>query len=413
MKPRRLLFVDGHPATPGGAQVNLIELLGHPHARTRWEIRVACDPASPLSGALTRQRILRQHYRHPEPVGRLGRLFRLGTARHREQAARRLQDLLAGFQPEAVISCSGRDHLAAGMAAAASGIPSVWWVNENLTPDFFSWAARRTFVSEALAHATRLVPVSHYGAAALKQAGVPENRIRVVHNGIPLRRYQRGHSTLLRRQLRLKPGEPLIGFVGRITPWKGPRFFLELAERWAAERRPGRFVLLGPVAREDEAFAACLREFVRDRGLRGRVSFPPPPASEADALAQIDLLIHCSIKPEPFGRVIIEGMAAGVPVIGACDGGVPEIITQGVNGGMAAPGNLTDYLARLTAVLGNPAMRTAWVNAGHRTVQQRFTLDRVFDDFEGVFEELARAARPTSARRSPASNDPPAAVAAG
>ncbi|MBN8246135.1 MAG: glycosyltransferase family 4 protein [Verrucomicrobia bacterium] len=385
---RRILFVDGHSGPLGGAQTNLLELLAHAGAQKQWDVRVACCPSGPLAAALKRLHVLRHDYALEASGRGLRTLFHLGTSRDREAAAARLRDVLAGWGPDAVISCSGPDHLVSGMAAADRRIPSIWWVNEILSSDFFNWPARRTFVSEALAHATRLVPVSEFGKRALVQAGLPASRIRVVHNGIPLRDYRRSTSTLLRDRLKLKPGEPLIGLMGRITPWKGARFFIEIAERWAAQGRPGRFVVVGETAPADAAFAASLRTLVRSRGLTQRVSFPPPAARDADTLSQLDVLLHCSVKPEPFGRIIIEGMAVGVPVISARDGGVPEIVTPGVDGGLARPGNHDDYLAQLTAVLGNAPMRSAWVVAGRRTVQERFTLDRVFDGFQAILAEV-------------------------
>ncbi|MBL9176149.1 MAG: glycosyltransferase family 4 protein [Verrucomicrobiales bacterium] len=386
---RRILFVDRNPGPPGGAEVNLLELLAHPGAQTHWDAQVACSPASPTAAALRGQRVVRHDIDPGSGGARLRNLFRIGSDRERAAASKRLRDILAGFKPDAVISCSPPDHLAAGMAAAAHGIPSLWWVNENLSPDFFGWPARRAFVSEAIAHATRLIPVSHFGKSALVRAGIPEGRISVIHNGIPLRDYRRSASTLLRDQLRIKPGEPLIGLLGKITPWKGAEFFIEIAARWASERRPGRFLIVGPIAEEDESFAATLRDLVRKRGLTDRISFPPPPAKDATTLSQLDVLLHCSVKPEPFGRIIIEGMAVGVPVIAARDGGVPEIITPGVDGGLARPGDLEDYVAQLTALLGNGPMRSAWVAAARSTVQQRFTLERVFSDFQRVLQEAA------------------------
>lgn len=395
---RRILFVDHAPGPLGGAEANLLELLSHPAALAQWDAQVACAPAGLLSAALARKGIVRHDYEHgpggslarPD-AGRLRTLFRLGGGRDRKAATARLRDIIAGFSPEAVVSCSSRDHFAAGLAASESRVPSLWWVNENLTSDFFSWAARRSFAAEAVARATRVVPVSAFGRDALVRAGVPADRITVVHNGISLRHYRRSASTLIRDQLRATPGEPLIGLLGKVTPWKGPRFFLELAARWAAQRRPGRFVVVGPTSPEDEPFAASLREFVREHRLGNRVRFLPPPANDAATLSQLDVLLHCSLKPEPFGRVIIEGMAVGVPVIAAREGGVPEIITPGVNGGLVQPGNHEEYLAQLTALLGNPTMREGWTTAARRTVQQRFTLERVFADFEQVITEVAQS----------------------
>lgn len=384
---RRILFVDRHPGPPGGAEVNLLELLAHPAARTHWDAQVACPPAGATASALREQRIIRHDIDPGSGGPRLRNLIRMGSDRERTAASHRLRDILSGFKPDAVISCSPPDHLAAGIAAAGHGIPSLWWVNENLSPDFFGWPARRAFVSEALAHATRLIPVSHFGKAVLVQAGIPDQRVTVIHNGIPLRAYRRSSSTLIRDQLRIKPGEPLIGLLGKITPWKGAEFFIEIATRWAAEGRPGRFLIVGPISEGDEAFAASLRDLVRKRKLTDRISFPPPAANDAITLSQLDVLLHCSIKPEPFGRVIIEGMAVGVPVIAARDGGVPEIITPGVDGGLARPGNLDDYVAQLTALLGNAPMRSSWISAARSTVQHRFTLERVFSDFQRVLEE--------------------------
>ena len=398
---RRILFVDHALGPVGGAEVNLVELLSHPAARSQWDAQVACAPAGPLAATLARHGVIRHDYRNgesgdPEPArkGRIRSIFRLGDRRDRRAASARLRDIIAGFQPQAVVSCSSRDHVAAGTAAAESAVPSVWWMNEILSPDFFSWPARRSFASEALAHATRMVPVSAYGAQALIRAGLPPQRITVVHNGIPLRDYRRSTSTLLRDQLRLTPGEPVIGLIGKVTPWKGQQFFLELAEQWAAQRRPGRFVIAGPILPEDNVFSASLRDYVRSRRLGTRVRFLPQPATDADLLSQLDVLLHCSIKPEPFGRILIEGMAVGVPVIAARDGGVPEIITPGVNGGLAAPGNHDEYLSQLTALLGNPAMRNGWITAARRTVQERFTLDRVFADFDRILGEIAPVSSP-------------------
>ena len=81
-------------------------------------------------------------------------------------------------------------------------------------------------------------------------------------------------------------------------------------------------------------------------------------------------------------------MAVGVPVIAARAGGVPEIVTEGVDAGLAEPSNLDSYLAQMTSLLGNAEKRAAWVLTGRRTVAQRFTLERVFADFERILGEV-------------------------
>ena len=380
--------------------MNLLELVGLPAARERWDIHAACAPGSPLEAGLAKLAVPRHAYGFAPALNELrlvGRRFspvaKLRGWRELQRAAGRLRAIVAAVRPDVLLSCTNKDHFAAGAAAAAAGLPSVWWVNDIVSADFFSWPVRRVFAAKARKLATRLAPVSDFGRAALLAAGVPADRAITVHNGIPLDRYRRSSSTLLRDQLRLGPGEPLFGLVGRVTPWKGQDLFLRLAAEWARQGRPGRFAVIGRAFNEDEAFERSLKESVRHHRLEGRVHFVAFQADIAATLSQLDVLLHCSTKPEPFGRVLIEAMAVGVPVIGARAGGVPEILTDGADGLLAAPGNVGDYLRLLTALMADPARRAALAEAGRRTVEQRFTLDRVAADFARVIEGVSPTAR--------------------
>jgi len=394
-KQRRILFVDHVSKVLGGAEFNLLELLGLPAARRQWEAQVACPSGSPLETALARLPVARHAYGFAPALNELrvvGKRFsplaKFRAWRELQLATTRLRAIVAGFKPDAVISCTNKDHFAAGAAVHAAHIPSLWWVNDIISSDFFGWPVRRVFVSKARHLATRLLPVSNFGRAALLHEGILEEQITTIHNGISLARYQRSTSTLLREQLRLGSNEPLIGLVGRITPWKGQDFFLQLAQAWSAQGRPGRFVIIGRAFNEDAPFEALLKQYVRTNRLESKVHFVAFQSDIAATLSQLDVLLHCSTKPEPFGRVIIEAMAVGVPVIAARAGGVPEIVTEGVDAGLAEPGNLNSYIDQMTALLGNPPKRTAWALAGRRTVEQRFTLERVFDDFDRVLGEV-------------------------
>jgi glycosyltransferase involved in cell wall biosynthesis len=392
---RRILFVDHVSKVLGGAEVNLLELLALPAARERWDIHVACAPGSPLDEALGRLEILRHTFGFAPALNELrvvGRGFNLLAKLRGWQELRRatcrLAQIAADVRPDRLLSCTNKDHFAAGQVGQANGIPSLWWVNDILSADFFSWPVRRVFARQACPRATRLIPVSAFGREALIREGIPADRIVPVLNGIPLDRYRRSASTLMRDQLKIRPGEPVIGLAGRITPWKGQDLFLRIASEWAGQNRPGRFVIIGRAFNEDAPFEAALREFIRAEKLEARVQFVAFQNDIAAALSQLDVLLHCSTKPEPFGRVIIEAMAVGTPVIAARGGGVPEIITAGVDGGLARPGNVTDYMAELISLLADERQRADWAKAGRATVEQRFTLERVFADFDRVMASV-------------------------
>ncbi|MBM3901336.1 MAG: glycosyltransferase family 4 protein [Verrucomicrobia bacterium] len=392
---KRILFVDHVSKVLGGAEINLVELLGLPALRSRWEASVACAPGSPLETSIARAQIprhafgLSQSLNEMRVVGRRFSPFRAWKGwREVHAATRRLESIIAGARPDVVISCTNKDDLIAGNATRHSGTPNVWWFNDILSPEFFSWPVRRVFVQRARRQAARVITVSEFARKVLLDQGLSEDRVTTVHNGIPLDRYRRIQSSLLRDQLRIPPGEPLIGLVGRITPWKGQDFFLRLAKDWAGQGRPGRFVVIGRAFNEDAPFEASLKRFVTAQRLESRVHFVAFQADIASTLSQLDLLLHCSTKPEPFGRVIIEGMAVGLPVIAAAAGGVSEIITPGVDAGLATPGNSDAYLAQMTAILGSAEKRNAWSIAGRRTVETKFTLERVFQDFDRVATEV-------------------------
>src|SRR5260221_10323950 len=97
----------------------------------------------------------------------------------------------------------------------------------------------------------------------------------------------------------------------------------------------------------------------------------------ASVLGDLDVLVHASTRPEPFGRVIIEAMAAGLPVIAARAGGVSEIITDGVDGLLAEPGDLENYRLQLDRLLRSTELATRLAGARRQTLGDRFSIQRV------------------------------------
>lgn len=235
----------------------------------------------------------------------------------------------------------------------------------------------------------RLAAVSHFGHQALLREGVPAHAVRTVHNGIPLARYQRDPQRPLRARLGLPDPEPLFGIVGRLTPWKGQDIFLRVASQWARSGRPGHFAIIGGAFNEDAPFESHLRDSVQHHGLSNRVHFVPFQPDIASALSSLDVLVHASTKPEPFGRVLIEAMALGVPVVAARGGGVPEIVTDAVDGLLVQPGDVAGTSRALDRLLGDPAFRTSIVDAASRTVREKFSMERVFADWHALLSEAS------------------------
>jgi len=392
----RILFVDHVSKVLGGAEMNLLELLETEAAASQWESHVACPAGSPLDSALRPLAVSRHDHQFAPTLNELrivGRGLRLGAKlrgwREVRRASTRLLELIEALRPDAVISCTNKDHFAAGAAASAAGIPSIWWVNDILSAEFFPWPVRAVFSLRARRLAMRLATVSHCGRRALIQLGIPADRCVTIHNGIPVQRYRRTTTTTDSAPgLDSETREPVFGIAGRITPWKGQMLFLEIALAWVRQQRPGQFVILGRAYNEDAPYQQALKDFLQTHQLGNRVKFLEFQADMASALSGMDVLLHCSTRPEPFGRVLIEAMAVGIPVIAARAGGVPEIITDGVDGLLAEPGNLASYLGALERMTSDPALRTQLVREGRNTVVQRFGVDRVVEGFGALLTSV-------------------------
>ncbi len=392
---KRVLFVDHVNRILGGAEVNLLELQPVIRAQEKWQPGCACSHGSALSDALAPLAIPQYDYGFPKELNE-ARFVNRGSAlltglrgmKALKVVRQKLEQVVVSARPHAIISCTNKDHFCAGPVGRRHLIPSVWWVNDVISPDFFSWPVRAAFCYQARRYASRLVVVSEYARAVLVREGLAPELVRVIHNGVPLPVFDKKSDGVFRELSHLPADEPLIGMVGRYTPWKGQELFLRVAQAWIRESPVGHFILVGQAFNEDQAYELALRKFVTENQLEKRVHFIPFQTNIATVLRELAVLVHASTRPEPFGRVIIEAMAAGVPVIAARSGGVQEIFTHEVDGLFAEPGNANDYLAQLRRLLTSEKERLSLGLAGRRTVEQKFTVERVWQQFESVLAEV-------------------------
>ncbi|MEW6302088.1 MAG: glycosyltransferase family 4 protein [Verrucomicrobiota bacterium] len=393
---KRVLFVDHVNRILGGAEVNLLELLPVFAHQQRWVPACACANHSPLSRALANFPIKQWEHQFDSALNEarftngLLPVLRLPAAlKALGNAGGKLNEIFDKFEPHVVVSCTNKDHFCAGRTCKPRRIPSVWWVNDVLSADFFSWPVRRAFFKEAQQHAKRLVVVSEYSRRILVNGGLPEAAVRTVYNGVSVDRYQTAERGIMREMCGLSKDEPVIGLVGRITPWKGHRMFVELAKTWIEARLPGNFVIVGKPFNEDQRFEAELHRFVAKHKFEDRIHFVPFQTNVAATLRDLDVLLHTSLRPEPFGRIIIEAMAAGVTVIAARAGGVPEVITHESDGLLATPGDAADYLNCLHRVVDDATLATQLRENALKTVRARFSMEHMQQQFEQVLDEAA------------------------
>ena len=124
----------------------------------------------------------------------------------------------------------------------------------------------------------------------------------------------------------------------------------------------------------DEAYEAHLHQLVAHHNLADYVTFigKQPKAAMPDLYRQADVFLFTSIWPEPFGRVIVEAMAAGTAVIGTAVGGAQEIMAHGKNALTFSPGNVNELVERIICLAESPPLRQQLANQGQQTAFEQF-----------------------------------------
>ena len=143
----------------------------------------------------------------------------------------------------------------------------------------------------------------------------------------------------------------------------------------------------------EEAYADQLQSTARELGLADRVSFRGFAEDVYAELARLDVLVHASTVPEPLGQVVLEGMAAGLPVVAADAGGPAEIIHDGVDGLLYPAGDEAELAERLRRLADDRQLRSRLGREGRKTAAE-FSPERVADQVAGVYRAVIEPRSP-------------------
>lgn len=371
----RLLFVN-HVAEIAGAEESLLALLGGLD-RTR----VSPVVASP-EGALAEAVRALDVPCHVLPLGRLRRsanpLRVLGSwlALRRRRGA--LQDIARRAGARLIHANSTTAQLCAGPVAAAMGLPCVWHVRDLSR----LWPVGR-FCAR---HAQAVIACSGAVARHVREATGAEAH--VIHNGLDADAFAssaRGRDNI-RSELGLPPDAFVAAQAGQIVPWKRHEDFLRALARPACAERGVVGLIVGddlfgehrPLIRKLQGLAAGLGDRLRFLGWRDDM---------AAVLGAADALVVPS-DAEPFGRVALEAMAVGKPVVGSRAGGLPEIVLHEETGLLTpprAPGDLAAALARLA---DDRSLARCLGEAGARRVRDVFGVREHARAVQAVYDAL-------------------------
>lgn len=175
-------------------------------------------------------------------------------------------------------------------------------------------------------------------------------RITVAYPGLPSEAYRDRH---------VAPESPVFGLLGRISPTKGQREFIQAAALLAKEFPTARFRIVGEALFTDQAYADEVRDLPAALGVDDKVEFAGWAEDPRQAIDGFTALIHASGVPEPFGQVIVEAMARRVPVVATLGGGVGEILQAPRGASLGGGSVLSTPFGRLVGPDDPPALAAA------------------------------------------------------
>jgi glycosyltransferase involved in cell wall biosynthesis len=299
-----------------------------------------------------------------------------------------LAGLIRRERPDLIHAHTSKPGFLGRIAALGSGVPVIYTAHGFAFHDRISRAKRVAYATlERLAAATmttKIVAVSDAERQMGLRFGVGRpDQILTVHTGIDLAPFDvAADRSALRASLGVPADAPLVGVVGRLIAQKAPLDFVRAVGIIHRARPDARFVWLGGGPLKQEAENAA-----RAAGIDGVINFAGQRRDIPALLQTLDVFVLPSLW-ESFSLVLLEAMAARLPVVATSVDGNPEAVADGETG-LIVPPSTPDALARgILRLLEDPALAHAMGQAGRQRVEREFNRERMLANIGQVYEDL-------------------------
>jgi len=373
----RVLFVD-HCARLSGGEIAMLRLA---RELSTVDAHVVVFEDGPLLAALGAAGITSEIIAMPartrdlrrQQVGvRLPWRAAVDTVLQVVRLARRIRRL----RPDVVHANSLKACIVAGIAARLARVPCVWHVRDRIDTDSLPRPAIAFVRALARRVPSAIVANSASTLASLRLPSVP-SRV-VIADPLP--------DEFFVAPATARRDEPVIGMVGRLAPWKGQHVFLDAFAR-AFPSGGVRARIVGDALFGEDEYRDSLHEQVARLGLDDRIEFRGFRTDVRAELGELDILVHASVQPEPFGQVVVEGMAAGLPVIATDAGGPAEIVDRGLDGLLVPPGDIAALAVAMRSLVDDAARRDE-LGCRARVSAARYRAEVIVPRFAELYDDI-------------------------
>jgi len=371
--PAKILYISPTSQIGGGEQslFGLITAIDH----TRFTPVVLCPDEGPLVDKLRKNKISVIIF----PIPRLKNFNPLINIRS-------IYQLLYLLKKEKIALIHGngtRENLVGGLAGIARGIPVVWHCRNLILPGMADW--ERYFYK----FPSFIIANSQAVSSRFSFQGTIPSKVKVIYNGVDIDEFSPGiDGNKIRDEFGISREAILIGLVGRIGEGKGHNYFLQAVQLVNQHCLNCRFMIVGDaIFNEGLSWKSSLIKLSEDLGISSCVTFTGYRSDIPLIMGSLDILTLAT-EAEPFGRVIIEAMATGKPVIATHAGGVPEIVLDGKTGILVPPRDSYAMAEAMLTLIRDFRLRRTMGELGRERAEKVFSIKTMIKYIEELYSLL-------------------------
>ncbi len=393
----------------GGAEAALLNVLASLRdAKPHWNLHLVVAAEGSLAAKATSLGVTTHVLQFPASLTRLGdasaggpagdSVGRLALLRQLLLASfgiavyvSRLRKLLRQLNPDIIHTNGFKMHLL-GALAKRRDVPLIWHIHDYVHSRPVMARLMRLFRRRCSIALTNSNSVREDVRATCGDM-LP---VQTLYNGVDTTVFSpRGPSLDLDSLAGLPPtaqNTVKVGLLATFARWKGHHTFLRALSLLSADLRVRGYVIGGALygTNGSQYSKDDLKAVAQDLGISDRVGFTDFVAEPAAAIRALDIVVHASTEPEPFGLVIAEGMACGRAVIASAAGGATEIIDAEVNALSHSPGDAARLAEQIVSLASNVELRQRLGQAGRATVQESFNRERLVKELAPIYSKLVQ-----------------------
>ena len=267
----------------------------------------------------------------------------------------------------------------AGIAAKIAGIPIIWHARD---------LRATVWIDKMLSSlATYIIAIS--GIVSQRFPWLSgKNRMSVIYNGIDMDKFKPHlKNSRIMNEFNINKNTLVVGIVGHLEDRKGQKIFLQAASKILNRSSQVKFLIVGKDPDREGLYQTELESLSEKLNIKDNVIFTGYKDNVSETMSIIDIFV-CPFKDEAFGRVVIEAMALGKPVVAYNHSALQELIKNGEYGILVTPEDERELTEAILKLLDDPDLRKKLGEAARKSAQERFDLKFTIDRIQQLYEEI-------------------------